>query len=221
MVRASAAFDAWSMKIALFGGTGNVGRVLLRMTLDAGHEVTLLARDPGTVGRQHPLLTVVKGNALDPDAVDKTLVGAEAVLSTLGGFGDADSIETGTANIIAAMPAAGVKRLVVIQGFHLMFPGDPDNLGRRIVSVYLKAKDRSLVTRSHAMAAQLRTVTDLDWTLLRLPPVVAGGPTGHTKVGILRLGPWSKVTAGDVGATVLDLLEDAMTVHTAPMVSSG
>ena len=102
-----------------------------------------------------------------------------------------------------------------------MFPGDPDNLGRRIVTVYLKAKDRSLVTRSHAMAAQLRTMTDLDWTLLRLPPVVAGGPTGHTKVGILRLGPWSKVTAGDVGATVLDLLEDAMTVHTAPMVSSG
>ena len=85
MVRAAASFDAWSMKIALFGGTGNVGRVLLRMTLDAGHEVTLLVRDLGTVGRQHPLLTVVKGNALDPDAVDKTLVGAEAVLSTLGG----------------------------------------------------------------------------------------------------------------------------------------
>jgi putative NADH-flavin reductase len=214
-------FDSWSMKIALFGGTGNVGRVLLPMTLDAGHEVTLLARDPGTVGRQHPLLTVVNGNALDPDAVDKTLVGAEAVLSTLGGFGDADAIEAGTANIIAAMPAAGVKRLVIVQGFHLRFPGDPDNLGRRIVTVYLNAKDRSLVTRSEAMAAQLRTMTDLDWTLLRIPPVVRGGPTRHTKVGILRLGPWSKVTAGDVGATVLDLLEDAMAVHTAPMVSSG
>ena len=208
MVRAPAAFDSWSRKIALFGGTGNVGRVLLGMTLDAGHEVTLLAGDPGTVGRQHPLLTVIKGNALDPDAVDKTLVGAEAVLSTLGGFGDADSIETGTANILAAMPAAGVKRLVVVQGFHLRFPGDPDNLGRRIVNVYLKARDRNLVPRSHAMATQLRTTTDLDWTLLRIPAVVPGGPTGHTKVGTLRLGPWSKVTAGDVSATVLDLLEE-------------
>jgi putative NADH-flavin reductase len=92
MVPASTPLDSWFMKIALFGGTGNVGRVLLGMTLDAGHEVTLLARAPGTVGRQHPLLTVVNGNALDPDAVDKTLVGAEAVLSTLGGFCDADSI---------------------------------------------------------------------------------------------------------------------------------
>ena len=77
------------------------------------------------------------------------------------------------------------------------------------------------MTRSDAMAAQLRTMTDLDWTLLRIPPVVRGGPTRHTKVGILRLGPWSKVTAGDVGATVLDLLKDAMAVHIAPMVSSG
>lgn len=151
----------------------------------------------------------------------KTLVGAEAVLSTLGGFGDADSIETGTANILAAMPAAGVRRLVVVQGFHLQFSGDPDTLGRRIVNLYLKAKDRSLVARSHAMAAQLRTVTDLDWTLVRIPPVVPGKSTGNTRVGILRLGPWSKVTAGDVGATVLNLLEDATAIRTAPMVSSA
>ena len=34
------------MRIAIFGATGHVGRELVAQALDAGHEVTALARDP-------------------------------------------------------------------------------------------------------------------------------------------------------------------------------
>lgn len=208
------------MKIAMFGGTGNVGRVLLPMTLDAGHHVNLLARTPASVQRRHPALTLVAGDALDPVAVAQTLDGCRAAVSALGGFGDADAIDAGTANIMAAMPGAGITRLVLVQGYHLPFPGDPDNLGQRLVNIYLNLNDRQLVPRSRAMAQRLQSCTDIDWTLVRVPRVVPGGPTGAATTGIQRLGPWSKVTVGDAAAAVLTVLTDPSTTHTAPMVSS-
>ena len=204
----------------MFGGTGNVGRVLLPMTLDAGHQVNLLARTPDSVQRHDPGLTVVRGDALNPDAVAEALDGCQAAVSTLGGFGDADAIDGGTANIIAAMHDTGITRLVVVQGYHLPFPGDPGNIGQRLVNIYLNLNDRHLVPRSHAMAQLLRSSTDIDWTLVRVPRVVPGGPTGAATTGILRLGPWSKVTVGDAAATVLTMLADPGATRTAPMVSS-
>lgn len=208
------------MKIAMFGGTGNVGRVLLPMTLNAGHQVNLLARTPNSVQRHDPALTVMGGDALNSDPVAQTLDGCQAAVSALGGFGDADAIDAGTANIIAAMHDTGITRLVVVQGYHLPFPGDPDNIGQRLVNVYLNLNDRHLVPRSRAMAQLLQNSTDIDWTLVRVPRVVPGGPTGAATTGILRLGPWSKVTVGDAAATVLTILADPSTTHTAPMVSS-
>jgi len=208
------------MKIAMFGGTGNVGRVLLPMTLDVGHQVNLLARTPSSVQRHDPALTVIRGDALNTDAVAQTLDGCQAAVSALGGFGDADAIDAGTANIMAAMRNTGITRLVVVQGYHLPFPGDPDNIGQRLVNVYLNLNDRDLVPHSRAMAQLLRRSTDVDWTLVRVPRVVPGGPTGAATTGILRLGPWSRVTVGDAAAAVLNMLTDPSTTHTAPMVSS-
>ncbi len=208
------------MKIAMFGGTGNVGRVLLPMTLEAGHQVNLLARTPSAVQRQDPALTVIRGDALNPDTVAQTLDGCQAAVSALGGFGDANVIDAGTANIMAAMPDSGITRLVVVQGYHLPFPGDPDNIGQRLVNIYLNLNDRDLVPRSRAMAQLLQRSTDIDWTLVRVPRMVPGGPTGAVTTGILRLGPWSKVTFGDAAATVLSMLTDPRTTHTAPMVRS-
>lgn len=204
----------------MFGGTGNVGRVLLPMTLDAGHQVNLLARTPRSAQRHDAALTVIHGNALNPDAVAQTVYGCQAAVSALGGFGDADAIDAGTANIMAAMHDTGLTRLVVIQGYHLPFPGDPNNIGQRLVNIYLNLNDRDLVPRSRAMARLLQHRSDIDWTLVRVPRVVPGGPTGAATTGILRLGPWSKVTVGDAAATVLTVLTDPSTTHTAPMVSS-
>lgn len=71
------------------------------------------------------------------------------------------------------------------------------------------------------MAAALATLDDIDWTLVRAPRVVAGEPTGRARVGRLRLGPWSKVNAGDVAATMLGVPDDASAMRTAPMVCSS
>jgi putative NADH-flavin reductase len=71
------------MKIALLGGTGRIGSHLLTWALQNGHEVTALARTPGSIVSAAGL-TVISGEATDSGAVGDVVSGTDAVLSALG-----------------------------------------------------------------------------------------------------------------------------------------
>ena len=208
------------MKLAIFGATGTVGVPLVAQALDAGHEVRVLVRDPAKVTRSHPSLTVLTGDAKDPEAVVATVAGSDAVLSALGGFADSDSIRVGTALITAAMHEAGLRRLVVVQGFHLDFPGDPRNVGRTLILPLLWFGSRTLIADSRSMARQL-AASELDWTLVRVPRITNGASTGRARVGQLRLGPLNSVANSDVARVALAALPNPTTFGTAPMVANA
>lgn len=206
------------MKLAVFGGTGTVGTALLSQALEAGHRVRVLVRTPAKLARTHPRLEVVVGDARDPTAVTDTVSGSDAVLTTLGGVRDPDSISQGTVTIMTAMRGTGIRRLIVMQGFHLTFPGDPHNPGRRLILPFLKVMSWHLIKHSTAMATAIQACDDLEWTVVRAPRVISGGPTGRYCTGILRLGPWNSVTNGDVAAFMLTCLVGDTFLHKAPMV---
>ncbi|MCL3861248.1 NAD(P)-dependent oxidoreductase [Actinotalea sp. K2] len=209
------------MELAVFGATGTVGRAVVARALLEGHHVKALVR-PRPRPRQHlldPSVEVVPGDAKDPAAVLTTLEGADAVLSSLGGFDDPASMGAGTVNVLAGMSALGIRRLVVMQGFHLDFPGDPDNLGRRVILPLLWLGNRRLLPESRAMADAVRS-SDVDWTVVRAPRVVEGPVTSQPRTGHLRLGPWSSVTRGDVARLMLTCLTDPTTIRTAPMIAT-
>jgi hypothetical protein len=191
------------------------------MALDQGHELRLLVRNPGKFDSSVPSVEVVTGDALDSAAVTKTVAGCAAVLSTPGGYRGMPSLDEGTTNILTAMWAANIHRLVAVQGFHVPFPGDPNNLGKHIVGAYLILRSPSLVRRSRTLGFMLQRTHDIDWTLIRVPRVVDGGPTQVARTGSLRLGPSSSVTRGDVAALMLDALENRSLVHASPIVSSS
>jgi putative NADH-flavin reductase len=206
------------MKLAIFGATGTVGVPLVAQALDAGHHVRVLARTPTKVKRAGPSLTVLAGDAKDPEAVAATMSGCDAVISALGGFADSDSIRVGTALITAAMQQAGIRRLVVVQGFHLDFAGDPRNVGRILILPLLWLGSRTLIADSRSMATQL-AASSLDWTLVRVPRITNGASTGRTRVGQLRLSPLSSVVNADVAQFALTALGDPTTFGTAPMLA--
>jgi hypothetical protein len=151
----------------------------------------------------------------------RRLLAAPPYSQRSGGYRGTPSLDEGTANILAAMRASNVHRLVAVQGFHLVFPGDPNNLGKHIVSAFLHLRSPSLVRRSRALGLMLQRTHDIDWTLIRVPRVVDGNPTQAARTGSLRLGPSSSVTRGDVVALMLDALENRSLVHASPMVSSS
>jgi putative NADH-flavin reductase len=210
------------MRLAIFGGTGVVGATLLDQALAAGHDVRALVRDPArlpTPLRSVDRLAVTRGDAADPTAVKEVVAGCDAVLSTLGGVRGPESMSAGIDVILTAMREYGVRRLVVMQGFHLTVPGDPHNPGKLLIGPIMRIALPAVAHHAALMGERLRAADDVDWTLVRAPRVVDGPPTGGRRTGRLRLGPWSTVTNGDVARFMLDCLDGAGHIHAAPMIA--
>jgi uncharacterized protein YbjT (DUF2867 family) len=207
------------MRLAIFGATGTVGTELLTQALDAEHEVHALVRTPSKLPREHPLLSVLQGDVHDPAAVRLATEGCDAVLSTLGATDrhDPDVRRAGTANILAAMRAHDIRRLVVMGGFHLPFPGDPDNPGRKLIVPIIKLMG-IVVEDTTAMGALIQA-SDLDWTVVRAPRVTHRPRHVPARTGTLRLGPWSKVARANVASLMLECLTANAYVRQAPMIS--
>ena len=73
------------MRLVIFGATGPTGRRLVERALAEGHEVRAFVRDASKLAASHERLTVVEGDAFDPESVEGAVSGAEAVISVLGG----------------------------------------------------------------------------------------------------------------------------------------
>ncbi len=102
------------MKLLIFGSTGGTGRELVKQALDQGYSVTAYARDPAKIeDSQHSSLKIVRGDVLDPAAVESAVAGQEAVFITIGAGARRTTLrEEGTRNIVEAMQRTGVKRLI-------------------------------------------------------------------------------------------------------------
>jgi putative NADH-flavin reductase len=102
-------------RVLIVGATGGTGRQLVTQALERGYAVTALVRDPSRLQVDHPQLRVVQGDVLDEGSVERAMRGQEAVLSALGHkryFYPTRILSEGTRNILRAMEAHGVPRLV-------------------------------------------------------------------------------------------------------------
>ncbi|MEB3210731.1 MAG: NAD(P)H-binding protein, partial [Leptolyngbyaceae bacterium] len=102
------------MKLVIFGSTGGTGREVVQQSLADGHHVTAFARNPEKLTIQHPNLTIVQGDVLDPLSVEQAVQGQDAVVCILGSGQQLSGTvrSEGTRQIIQAMEKTGVRRLI-------------------------------------------------------------------------------------------------------------
>lgn len=144
--------------LALTGATGFVGSHVLEAALAAGHRVRALTRR-----EQPPLdgMAWVKGTLADTAALAALVEGADAVIHVAGLTNTPDPAQfeaanvAGTANVIAAMKAHKVTRLVFVS------------------SLAARKPELSAYGASKARAELLVEASGLDWTTVR-PPGVYG-----------------------------------------------
>ena len=101
------------MKLTIFGATGGTGSALAAQAVAAGHEVTVVVRDPARLaGPASSRLRVVTADVLDPAAISAAVAGADAVISAIGPRDWRDHQPgTAVASIIAAMRGDRPNRL--------------------------------------------------------------------------------------------------------------
>lgn len=105
------------MKTVIFGANGPTGRLATERALTAGHSVVAVTRRPREFPVTHARLTVAEAEVRHYPAVLDAVGGADAVVSVLGvpfTRKPVDTYSVGTANIVGAMRASGIRRLIVV-----------------------------------------------------------------------------------------------------------
>src|SRR2546430_11640642 len=162
------------MNLVVLGATGGTGRLVVEQALAAGDSVTALVRSPQKQTIRHSNLRVVAGRATDTGDVARAFIGADAVISTLGGSGSV--IADSTRAIVEAAPKAGVRRVVALSSFCV----DRDRLGP--ISRLLTGVMMGSVIRDKSAGEQLLRQSDLDWTIIYSSPLTDGPASGFVQV---------------------------------------
>ncbi len=153
------------MRVLITGGTGFVGRAVVRQLRDTAHEITLLTRSPSSVkegalaGDQD--IRIVTGNILDQDSVSRAFDDVEAVIHLVGIISEIGentfdrAHREATENVLRVAAERGVRRYV-----HMSALGTrPD-----AVSKYHQTK---------WAAEEAVRASGLDWTIFR-PSLIFG-----------------------------------------------
>ena len=181
------------MKVAVTGGSGVVGGAVVRHLLEAGHDVSALARSPIATERVGRLGAVpVEGDVLDSASLLRLVRGAEVVYH-VAGVNDMCSQDPelmwrvnveGTRSVMTACRSEGVRRLVhtssaVTVGEMEGVVGDENTVHR---GFFLSEYERS---KHAAERALLRQADGLD--VVSVNPSSVQGPGRATGTGRIFL----------------------------------
>jgi putative NADH-flavin reductase len=207
------------MRIAVIGGTGMIGSAVVRCALDHGHDVSVLARDVSALV-EVPRISAIAGDARDFEPVIAAVTGADAVVSAVGPRrNEPESVvvmETVARNVVAAMRAQHVDRLVFVAGAGVAFPGETFGLGQRAATAVVRLLARWIV-RAKEREADIFRGSGLSWSAVRPVRVHAGAPSGRVRQSADRPGGL-RATSGDVALVTVRLATDPTANGVAPFV---
>jgi NADH dehydrogenase len=146
-------FSKTQQLVTVFGGSGFVGRHVVRALVKRGYRVRVAVRRPDLAGFLQPLGTVgqihaVQANLRYPDSVAAAVKGADAVVNLVGilqegGRQSFAAVQAdGAAAVARACAAQGVTRLVQISAIG----ADPDS-----ASLYARSKAEGEAATSQAV----------------------------------------------------------------------
>lgn len=192
------------MKIVLWGATGLTGREVLYQALEGGHEVKAVARNPGLIEAEHANLSVVRGDALNPQSVQEAVAGGEVVISALGSgasFAEARKPTTiyseGFANIVAAMRKHDIRRFIAILSVGTVPDPNEPFIHKRIIRPLIRSTYDDMRKAENFLAG----CDDLDWVVIRPLRLLNTSRTGKYRTAVNILPP------GGIGISRADVAE--------------
>jgi uncharacterized protein YbjT (DUF2867 family) len=200
------------MKVLVAGANGQIGRHLIRMLAEGGHDVRAMIRDED----QAPGLRELGGDPVVADLegeVAHTVEGCDAVIFSAGGGpgSGAEKKETidrgGAAKLVEAAREHGARRYVMVSA---MGAADPE-AGSEAMQPYLFAK---------AQADQALQESGLDYTIVRPGSLTNEAGTGTVEAAP-SLGRRGEIPREDVARTLVVTLEKENTFGKTFEVLSG
>lgn len=206
-------------RIAVLGGGGRTGNYLVRQLIEQGYAVKLLLRHPENFTINHSSVGIIKGDALDPEAIRALLKGCDAVISTVGQRKDEPLVAgAASANVLKAMEEYGIKRYILIAGLNVDTPFDKKSAETLAATEWMKSTF-PLIHEDRQKSYAVLSASTADWTLVRVP-VIEFTDTRREIVVDLEDCKGKKIGAADIAAFLAEQLNDHTYVKQAPFIAN-
>jgi putative NADH-flavin reductase len=206
------------MRLLVLGASGGVGSKLVQRAVAHGHHVTAQTRDPARLDEKAGV-SVIVGSPTDEAFLKRHVAGHDAVVLATGidGTGKTTLFSQSAGAVIAAMRAAGVRRLVAITGIGAgETRGHGGWLYNRVIFPLFTRNRYADKDRQEAMIER----TDLDWTIVRPAPFAARAGGGRWTV-VTDIPPGLQlrsITRAEVAGFILDCVEDGGFIRQKPFI---
>jgi putative NADH-flavin reductase len=203
------------MNLVILGATGGTGRLVVEQALATGHTVTALVRSPEKLTISDSRLRVMTGSATAAHDVARALVGADAVINTLGGSGSV--IADSTQAIVDAARQTGLKRVVALSSF--LVERERLNAPLRLVSSFAVGS----MVKDKSFGEELLRSSDLDWTIVYAALLTNGPATGTASAlpeGV-KWGMSNRISRADVAAWLVQIVTGAQYSRRSVAITGG
>jgi putative NADH-flavin reductase len=173
------------MYIVVFGGTGRIGREVVRRALVDGHQVTAVSRRPPKTLLEHDNLTQVTGDATTPEVAETSVAGADAVVFAIGEPGTSSTVvrSTSIAAILKGMRANGVKRLLTVSPASVAISPKAPLPRKMWLRYFVHKQQRNPYNDVERVEDELTGFADdIDWTIVRSAKLRDSGTGGAYRV---------------------------------------
>lgn len=210
-------------RILVIGASGGVGLHAVRQGLEAGHAVRALSRGADRIPLHDERLEKLPADATGAAAVRQALEGVDAVIHAVGVapslrrmLARVDVFSETTRVLVAAMQAAGVRRLVAVTGF-----GAGDS--RAALSSVEQVPHRLLLGQAYDDKDRQEAIirdSGLDWLIVRPTNLTNGARTGRYRV-LTEPGTWRNgmISRADVAEFLLREAAAPSLSHKAPVLA--
>ena len=167
------------MNILILGATGRVGGQLVNHALHDNHHVTALVRSPEKIQINNEQLTIIQGNVLNKEDIERAMVGIDVVVSALNTDG-ATTLSDSMPHIIEAMENEGIQRIITIGTAGILQSRTTPSLLR-----YQSSESKRKLTRAaedHHKAYDLLKQSSLQWTIVCPTYLPDGDRVGEYRV---------------------------------------
>ena len=206
-------------KIAVLGGGGRTGKYVLTQLLSQGYNLKVLLRNPENFQLKNPSVEIVKGDAIDPEAIRLLVQGCQAVISTVGQRKDEPLVASqATTNILKAMAVQGITRYILVAGLNVDTPFDKKSSETIAATEWMKTTFPTIHADRQKTYSILST-SDVNWTLVRVPFIEFTDTKGETIVSLEDC-CGNKISAADIATFVVAQLADNSYIKKSPFIAN-
>ena len=211
------------MKILVFGASGAIGIKFIQQALGKGHFVKAFVRNPDKIKLSHPALQIIKGELNDTAAIRNCVSNTDVIVSVLGPplvrNYEGMPLAEGHQNIIAAMSASGVKRLITLATPSVKFERDQRSIATVLPGIMAKLFFPKPYKEIVEMGKIVRN-SGIDWTIVRIIAPHNKPATGNIKVsfGDRKLG--FGISRDDIAQFILEAAETGSYIRSMPIIGS-